>query len=442
MKIVPLIECKKRGGSLSAADIEALISGYTAGDVPDYQMAAFLMAVWFKGMDPAETTALTGAMLHSGEELDFSDIGGETADKHSTGGIGDKVSLLLAPLAAACDLRVPMLSGRGLGHTGGTLDKLEAIPGYRIHLDNADFRRVVGDVGCSIVGQGPKIAPADGRIYALRDVTGTVDCVPLITASILSKKLAAGPRTIVIDLKVGGGAFMTDRNDAEALARALIGTAAHWDRRLSVVFSDMSQPLGRAVGHSIETVEAFAALRPGGRGTAPEDLVRLTEVLVAEMLTTSGLAPDEDSALKSVRDAWDSGAAFDRLLAWVAAQGGRMDPDRDDFGLTIAPAVTEVPAPRAGFVKEIACREIGYALGELGGTRAKVEDSLDLTAGIDFLTANGGRGERGEPLAIIHSTDRTRAESAAARIAAAVTIADERKTPPQLVQGRLGSDRP
>jgi len=436
--VVRIIEIKKRGGVLEGGQIAELIAGYTAGKVPDYQMAAFLMAVWCRGMDIDETVALTGAMLESGDELDFSDLGDASADKHSTGGIGDKVSLLLAPLAAACGLNVPMLSGRGLGHTGGTLDKLEAIPGYRIHVDNEEFGRLVREVGCAVVGQGPRIAPADGRIYALRDVTGTVDCVPLITASILSKKLAAGPRTIVIDLKVGDGAFMTDLDSARELARTLVDVGGRRGRRMSVVFTDMSQPLGRAVGHANETIEAFAALRPGGRAEAPADLVEVTEVLTARMLSTAGIET-ADGALERVRRVWDSGVAFDKMLAWVAAQGGRLDPDRADFGLDLSPVVAEAVAPRAGFVSAVACREVGYSLGELGGARARVDDELDLAAGIDFLTSVGSRVEAGEPLALIRGRDPHKAGLAARRLIDAVTIVDEPAAPATLILGGEGA---
>ncbi len=440
MNVVQLIERKKRGETLAPEDLRELVDGFTGGVVPEYQMAAFLMAVWFRGLDPEETVALTASMLESGEELAWSEEGAPTADKHSTGGVGDKVSLLLAPLAAACGMRVPMLSGRGLGHTGGTLDKLEAIPGYRIKMDNDAFRRVVDEAGCAIVGQGPRIAPADGRIYALRDVTGTVDCIPLITASILSKKLAAGPRSIVIDLKVGDGAFMTEREPAEALARALIGTAGRWGRRLAVVFSDMSQPLGRAVGHANETREAFAALRPDGRDAAPADLVALTEVLAAEMVVTAGLASDREAAMARVRAVWNSGEAFAALLRWVEAQGGILDPGRDDFGLVVAPAQAEAVAPRDGHVTAIACREVGLALADLGGARRRVEDDLDLSAGIDFRIATGQRLVAGEPLAVVHARDPERAAAAAQRLVAAVTLADEPPAhPPELVQGRLSA---
>jgi len=433
-----ILERKKRGEELTPAEITFLIEGFTREEIPAYQMAAFLMAVWFRGLDIDETVALTRAMLESGEQLDLSTLTGPTADKHSTGGVGDKVSLLLAPLAAACGLKVPMLSGRGLGHTGGTLDKLEAIPGYRILLGNDEFLSIVEEVGCAIVGQSRDIAPADGRIYALRDVTATVDCVPLITASILSKKLAAGPRTIVIDLKTGSGAFMPDLADARRLARALLETGSRWDRSLAVVFSDMSQPLGRAVGHAVETIEAFAALRPQGRAAAPADLVQLTEELVAEMVRVAGLRPDLAGARELVRRRWEEGEGWQRLQAWVAAQGGHLDLDRDDFGLAVAPTAGEVAAERDGYVAAVACREIGHALGDLGGARRRVEDRLDLTAGIAFHVTVGEAVQAGQPLATLYCADPRRAAAAARRIAAAVVL-DERPVPvPPLILERLG----
>lgn len=439
MNVVRLIETKKRGGALADDDIDALVAGFTAGEVSRYQMAALLMAIWFRGMTPAETTALTGAMLCSGEALDLSELA-PTADKHSTGGVGDKVSLLLAPLAAACGLRVPMLSGRGLGHTGGTLDKLEAIPGYRILMDNRSFIDTVAEVGCAIIGQGPGIAPADGRIYALRDVTGTVDCVPLITASIMSKKLAAGPGTIVIDLKVGAGAFMTDMDAARELAASLVRIGRAWDRRMAVIFSDMSQPLGIAVGHANETLEAFTALRPGGRESSPPDLVALTEALVAEMIRAAGLAETSEAALAEVRRVWDGGEALETMLRWVAAQGGRLDPDRDDFGLDLAPRLRPVTAARDGWIGEIACRDFGAALGEIGGARLRVEDALDLRSGIDVLVARGDAVERGQPLAWIRADDGEAAVRAEAIVAAAVRIEDAPTPEPDLILDRLAGE--
>ncbi len=437
--VLGIIERKKRGRELTADEIAALVAGFTAGQVPAYQMSAWLMAVWFRGLNPAETVALTDAMLASGSQLDLSCLSCPTADKHSTGGVGDKVSLLLAPLAAACGLAVPMLSGRGLGHTGGTLDKLAAIPGYRTDLTNDEFLRVVAEVGCAVIGQGPTIAPADGRIYALRDVTGTVDCVPLITASILSKKLAAGPASIVIDLKIGSGAFMPDLASGRALAAALMATAARWGRRTSVVFSDMSQPLGTAIGHASEVIEAFSALRPAGRARAPADLVALTEELTAEMLLLARLEPGRAAALARVRRAWDEGLAFERMLRWVSAQGGRLAPDREDFGLVVAPPAGEATAARAGWIEAVDCREVGLSLGDLGAARRSVEDSLDLTTGILFHARIGQRVDKDQPLATILGGGGPAARAAAHRIAGAVTIAQERVDPPPLVLERLTS---
>jgi len=437
VNILEIIEAKKRGRELGAAEIEFVVNGFTADDFPVYQMSAFLMAVWFQGMSAKETAALTGAMLCSGEELDTGALGGPSADKHSTGGVGDKVSLLLAPLAAACGLKVPMLSGRGLGHTGGTLDKLEAIPGYTIHMDNARFLRLTADLGCAIIGQSGNIAPADGRIYALRDVTATVDCVPLITASIMSKKLAAGPETIVIDLKTGSGAFMRDLEQARELAAALVTVGRAYGRRMSVIFSDMDQPLGRAIGHANETIEAFDALRPGHRATAPQDLVVLTEELVAEMVRVAGLQPDREAALSLVRTVWDSGAAFDAMLGWVAGQGGRLVADRDDFGLAVAPVALELTAPADGCLVGVNCREVGLSLADMGGGRRQVEDPLDLSAGITFHPAIGDYLKKGDPVATILCHDKSLARIAAERLLAALTFSSTPVPPHNVIRDRL-----
>jgi pyrimidine-nucleoside phosphorylase len=425
VNILEIIEAKKLGRELSPAEIEFVVSGFIADEFPVYQMSAFLMSIWFKGMTPDEIAALTGEMLRSGEQLDTSGLSGLTADKHSTGGVGDKVSLLLAPLAAACGLKVPMLSGRGLGHTGGTLDKLESIPGYKILMENKKFLDLTEQYGCAIVGQSGNIAPADGRIYALRDVSATVDCVPLITASIMSKKLAAGPETIVIDLKTGSGAFMRDLDSAKDLATALVAVGKAYGRRMSVIFSDMDQPLGKAVGHANETIEAFDALRPGNRHTAPQDLVELTEELVADMVRVSGMKTNHEEALAHVRACWDSGAAFETMLKWVAAQEGQLDPDRPDFGLTVAPVCLELTASQAGYLEAIDCRQIGLSLADLGGARRKVEDPLDLTAGITFHPAIGDKLESGDPIATIMCNDKAKAELAANRITAALSYSPE-----------------
>lgn len=436
MNILEIIEAKKQGRELTLPQIEFVVNGFTAGTFADYQMSAFLMAVWFKGMTSDETAGLTGAMLRSGDELDTSGLSAPTADKHSTGGVGDKVSLVLAPLAVACGLKVPMLSGRGLGHTGGTLDKLEAIPGYRIHMDNDEFLDLTERVGCAIIGQSGSIAPADGRIYALRDVTATVDCVPLITASIMSKKLAAGPETIIIDLKTGSGAFMDDLSRARELAVALVAVGRLYGRRMAVVFSDMDQPLGRAVGHANETIEAFASLRPDRRDAAPGDLVALTEDLVAQMVRVAGLEPDHQAALTRVKEAWTSGRAFDCLLAWVRAQGGVIDPDKDDFGLKVAPLCLELEAPQDGWLAKVNCRQVGLSLADLGGARLRYDDPLDLTAGIDFLPQVGDKLARGDILARIFCTTPAMAAKAAERIQSALTFSSDPVSPNSLILDR------
>jgi pyrimidine-nucleoside phosphorylase len=424
VNILEIIEAKKKGQELTGEQIKFAVDGFTADEFPVYQMSAFLMTIWFNGMTPAEIAALTGAMLESGEQLDTSVLSGPSADKHSTGGVGDKVSLLLAPLAAACGLKVPMLSGRGLGHTGGTLDKLEAIPGYRIHMENDEFLKITEKVGCAIVGQSGNIAPADGRIYALRDVSATVDCVPLITGSIMSKKLAAGPSTIIIDLKTGSGAFMSDLDQARQLARALVQTGENYGRKMSVVFSDMDQPLGVTIGHANETIEAFASLRPGARQTAPQGLVLLTEDLVAEMVRVSGVRSNREDALVLVREQWDSGAAFQKMLEWVEAQGGQLDPQRDDFGLACAPLALELKAVSAGWLAQVNTRQVGLALADMGGARRKVEDPLDLSCGIDFLPAIGDYLEAGDVIARVYCDRPDEARNVANRIEAALTFSE------------------
>ncbi|MBU8870551.1 MAG: thymidine phosphorylase [Gemmatimonadales bacterium] len=437
MNILDVIELKKKGSELTDEQIRFVVDGFTLEKFPDYQMSAFLMAVWFRGMSAEETASLTGAMLQSGQELDTKGLTGPSADKHSTGGVGDKVSLLLAPLAAECGLKVPMLSGRGLGHTGGTLDKLEAIPGYRIHMDNDEFLGIVEEAGCAIIGQSGSIAPADGKIYALRDVTATVDCVPLITASIMSKKLAAGPQTIIIDLKTGSGAFMGNLERARELAANLVTIGKLYGRSMSAVFSDMDQPLGIAVGHANETIEAFAALRTGGRESAPKDLVTLTEDLVAEMVRVSGLCPDREESLAMVRRVWDSGSALDRAITWVKAQGGCLDSEREDFGLKVAPLAIELAAPRDGWLAGVDCRQVGLSLADMGGARRKVEDPLDLTCGIDFLPQIGEKLSRGDVLARIYCDRKSEAQVAADRVLASLLFSDDPVAGRKVILGRL-----
>jgi pyrimidine-nucleoside phosphorylase/thymidine phosphorylase len=413
------------------------VDGFTRGEVPDYQMAAFCMAVFFRGMDPEEVSALTGAMLRSGDVLDLSDVPGAKVDKHSTGGVGDKVSLALAPLVAACGVRVPMISGRGLGHTGGTLDKLEAIPGFRTDLPPDRFRALVRDVGACLVGQTARLAPADRRLYALRDVTATVESIPLIAASIMSKKLAEGIDALVLDVKVGPGAFMKTAADARTLARTLAGIGRAAGKRVTALLTDMSQPLGRAVGNALEVGEAVELLRGGG----PADLREVTVALGAEMLLLGGGAADGASARRAIEGAIADGRGLAKLEEIVAAQGGDPAGLRDPGRLPRAPRTYEVPAPAAGFVQAIDCEAIGLAAVALGAGRAKVEDRVDPAVGIVVHRRIGDRVERGEPLCTVHEGDGSEPRArAGARLAGAFRIGEERAAPPPLVLERIEAD--
>jgi pyrimidine-nucleoside phosphorylase/thymidine phosphorylase len=355
------IEHKKRGGTLPAADIAALVRGFVGGQVPDYQMAALLMAIWFKGLDRGETTALLDAMIASGQVIDLNDVPGPRIDKHSTGGVGDKLSLPLVGVAAACGLVVPMVSGRGLGHTGGTLDKLESIPGYDVRFDPERYRRTLRAVGATIVGQGADLVPADRDLYALRDVTATVDCIPLIVTSILSKKFASGAEGVVLDVKVGSGAFMRDAAAGRELAQALVDVGKASGKRMSAVLTRMDEPLGVAVGNAIEVAESLAVLR----GQGPPDVDELTRVLATEMLLLGGVHADAGRARAVVDAALSSGKALERFAAVVHAHGGRLDLGRADGGLEIAPRATVVTAPRRAFVAAVNGYEIGMGVVDL-----------------------------------------------------------------------------
>lgn len=412
-----LIDAKKRGRTHSPADIAALVSAITDGSIPDYQLSAWLMAVWHRGLDGDETHALTIAMRDSGDCLDLSGIRGPTADKHSTGGVGDKISLLLAPLAAAVGLYVPMLSGRGLGHTGGTLDKLTAIEGYRVDLSPAEMLSVVEQVGCSIIGQTGRIAPADRRLYALRDVTATVDCIPLIVSSIMSKKLAAGPEHLVIDLKCGNGAFMRDLDQARDLAHALIDVGRREGRKMSALITDMGQPLGEAVGHALEVEESLAGLR----GEGPPSTRVLTIELVAEMLRLAK-GGELEAARATVTRALDEGRALERFVAMVEAHHGRLDPQRP--ALDIAPEHAPLCADRDGVVTEFATEEFGWAVVDLGGGRRRHDDTIDLGVGLRVPVRRGDHVRAGDPLVRIHARDAASADVARERLRRALVLGD------------------
>ena len=432
--LVELIAKKRDGKSLTEAQIQRLIRAYTDGELADYQMSAWLMAVFFRGMDDAETVALTRAMLRSGDEIDLSDVPGIKVDKHSTGGVGDKVSICLAPLVAACGVPVPMVSGRGLGHTGGTLDKLEAIPGFQVTLDVDAFRRIVREVGACMIGQTDRIAPADKRIYALRDVTATVESIPLIVASILSKKLAEGIDALVLDVKVGRGAFMKTEADARTLAEALVrvGTAA--GKKVTALLTDMSAPLGRTVGNANETREAIEVLH----GKAPADLLECTFALGSEMLQLGGVAAGDHEAREKMRAAIASGRAAEVMERMIAAQGGDPGVVRDPGKLVMAPVVVPIEASHAGVVEGIDALEIGLAGVAMGAGRTRADQKVDPAVGIELGVARGDRVERGAELARLFVRKAADAEVVRARVRGAFRIGEHAAAAVPLVLGRIG----
>jgi pyrimidine-nucleoside phosphorylase len=408
VRVYEIIQAKRDGRPVPPDAIAALVDGFTRGEVPDYQMAAFCMAVFFRGMDDAEVRALTGAMLHSGDVLDLSDIPGAKVDKHSTGGVGDKVSLALAPLAAACGVKVPMISGRGLGHTGGTLDKLQAIPGFEVDLPVDTYRALLRDVGACLVGQTARLAPADRKLYALRDVTATVESIPLIAASIMSKKLAEGIDALVLDVKVGSGAFMKRIENARQLAAVLSGIGRGMGKRVTALLTAMDQPLGRAVGNALEVVETVELLRGGG----PGDLREVTVALTAEMLVLGGVVADLTGARAAVEAAIADGRGLAKLEEIVRAQGGDPAAIRDPARLPRAPVTYAVPAPTGGVVEAIDTQAVGLAAVALGAGRARVEDSVDPAVGLVVARKLGDRVERGEPLCTVHAGPRSEGRDA------------------------------
>jgi pyrimidine-nucleoside phosphorylase len=429
-----IIHAKREGRAIPPESIAALVDGFTRGEVPDYQMAAFCMAVFFRGMDEREVGALTEAMLRSGDVLDLSDVPGAKVDKHSTGGVGDKVSLALAPLAAACGVKVPMISGRGLGHTGGTLDKLEAIPGFRVDLPVDRFRALVREVGACLVGQTARLAPADRRLYALRDVTATVESIPLIAASIMSKKLAEGIDALVLDVKVGSGAFMKRLDDARTLARTLAAIGRGMGKKVTALLTAMEQPLGRAVGNALEVVETVELLSGGG----PADLREVTVELTAEMLLLGGAAPDLPAARAAVVAAIADGRGLAKLEEIVRAQGGDAAALRDPGRLPRAAGTYPVPSPAGGIVQAIDTEAVGLAAVALGAGRARVEDPVDPAVGLLVHKKLGDPVERGEPLCTVHHGPRSEPAAAiTARIAGAYRIGPAAPAPGPLLIERM-----
>lgn len=431
--IVELIAAKRDGQALTEAEIKRILSLFGAGDVADYQMAAFLMAVFFRGLDDVETVALTEAMLHSGTVIDLSSVPGVKVDKHSTGGVGDKVSICLAPLVAACGVPVPMVSGRGLGHTGGTLDKLEAIPGFRTDLSVSDFARIVRDVKTCMIGQTKEIAPADKRIYALRDVTATVESIPLIVASILSKKLAEGIDGLVLDVKVGKGAFMKSEENARALADKLVRVGTRAGKRVVAVLTRMDAPLGAAIGNANETREALEVLH--GRG--PTDLIECTLVLGAEMLVLGGVATTTEEARTKLNTAIATGTAITTMEKMVAAQGGDARVVAKPDLLEVAKEVVEIKSDRAGYVTGIDALTIGLAGVAMGAGRTRADQKVDPAVGIEIEKKPGAAVNAGEVVAKLFVRDGTSALALKDRVASAFTYADSRPAEAPLVVDRI-----
>jgi pyrimidine-nucleoside phosphorylase/thymidine phosphorylase len=429
MRAVDVLKRKREGRELSREEIAFLVNGFTAGEIPDYQVSAFLMAVCLRGMSAEETVALTETMLRSGAILDFGDVPGPKIDKHSTGGVGDKTSLIIAPLAAAAGAIVPMISGRGLGHSGGTLDKLESIPGFDVRLDEKRFHQVVSDIGFAMVGQTEAIAPADRKLYSLRDVTATVESFPLITGSILSKKLAEGIEGLVLDVKVGSGAFMKTREDAETLARSMLSTAARLGTKVVALLTDMSQPLGTHVGNALEVEESLALLRDEG----PADLRKLCLRLTAHMLVLGGIASNVGDGERRAEEELRSGRGLAKFLAMVRAQGG--DPRiAEGAALPRARARKEVAAAREGFVTAIDTEKLGTAAMVLGAGREKVEDVIDPGAGLVVRKKLGDEVDRGDPLVTLHYNDPSRLSEAEAMVRNAYSVSDaEPPSGPELI---------
>jgi pyrimidine-nucleoside phosphorylase len=434
MRAVDLIRKKRDSGEHSREEIDFLISGYTRGDIPDYQMAAWLMAVWIRGLSRPEMAALTEAMLYSGEVVDLSGLPGKKVDKHSTGGVGDKTSLILAPIVAAGGLTVPMISGRGLGHTGGTLDKLEAIPGFNTSLSLADFRRVLRECGMALIGQTAEIAPADKKIYALRDATSTVENIGLICGSIMSKKLAEGIDALVLDVKTGSGAFMQKEEDAVRLAEVMVETAKRMGKKAVALLTDMDQPLGRLAGHSSEVIESLEVLK----GKGPKDLRDLSLELSAWMFYLGERVKSVDEGRALALSMISSGQALEKSRQCIRLQGGDERVADDYSRLPGARNKLDVISPASGYVTATNCMEFGIALAILGGGREKKEDRIDPGVALEFHKRIGDRVEKGEPLATIHYNSGARLAEAQQKILHSYYVGESKPANRPLVRRLIG----
>jgi pyrimidine-nucleoside phosphorylase len=434
MQAVDLIRRKRDGGALDRAEIDVFVTGVTNGSIPDYQVSALLMAILLRGMTASETAALTDAMVCSGVRMTYPGLAAVPVDKHSTGGVGDKTSLILAPLAVACGAVVPMMSGRGLGHTGGTLDKLEAIPGFRTNLSLDELRAAIAKVRCALIGQTAEIAPADRRLYAMRDVTGTVESIPLISASIMSKKIAEGIGALVLDVKTGDGAFMKTVDDARALARSLVSIGEASGVRTEAVITNMDAPLGSMVGNAMEVIESIEVLK--GRG--PDDTRELSVLLAARMLVAAGLYGDEPAAMQSVRDAIRSGAGVEALRRIIENQGG--DPRVIDDYQRLPRTSREhlVVAPRAGFVG-FRAEPVGHAAVALGAGRTKLDDVVNPAVGIELLAGHAAEVARGQPVLLVRHDSDTKLANALQILERAIVFSEGPPAVRPLVLERIGN---
>ena len=434
MRTVDLIQRKRDGAELTPEEIEFLVDGYTSGEIPDYQMSAFLMAVFYSGMTDREVSRLTECMLRSGETADLSAIPGIKVDKHSTGGVGDKTSLVVAPLAAAAGVVVPMMSGRALGHTGGTLDKLESIPGFRTDLSSDEFQRQLAELGLCFIGQTDQFAPADRKLYALRDVTGTVESIPLIASSIMSKKLAEGVDALVLDVKVGSGAFMKKQVDARRLAQAMVGIGRRLDKKVQALITDMNQPLGYAIGNALEVMEVSQTLQKAG----PADLTRLSLELAARMIFLGKITPTLDEARKLAEDKLMDGSAYKKFKQVVAAQGGNPKA-LDSFELLPnATGMREILSPRAGFVSAIMAEDIGRASQMIGAGRGTKEDSIDPAVGVILEVKIGEKVDAGSVLCRLYYTGEENLDEAADTVEDAFRISGTRPEERELILEVVG----
>lgn len=435
MRMYDIIAKKRDGGVLTPGEIAYFVKGYTDGSIPDYQASALLMAIYLRGMTAEETAQLTAEMAHSGDTVDLSAIEGVKADKHSTGGVGDKTTLIVAPIVAACGVRMAKMSGRGLGHTGGTLDKLESIPGCSVALTQEAFFKQVNEIGLAVIGQTGNLAPADKKMYALRDVTATVSCVPLIASSIMSKKLASGADCILLDVKTGSGAFMKTLDDSIALAKAMVEIGEHNGRRTAALITDMDTPLGHNIGNSLEVAEAVETLR----GEGPADLTEVCLALAANLLWLAGKG-ELDDCRAIARQALQSGAALQKLRQMAAAQGGDAAAIDDPAKLPAAAHTYDVVSERDGWISATDTEGIGVAAVLLGAGRETKESALDLSAGIRLLKKTGDRVQKGDVLATLCANDAARFAAAEEKLCAALTFSDAQPAPQKLVLARVDKD--